>query len=373
MGIDEWTALNDEIRLLVRAGVPLESRLADSARESSGRAAQALQRLAERLERGEGLADAVREEGDGLPQVYAAVVEAGAAAGRLSSALEVLARSMRRIADLQGELVVAIAYPSLVVLVGYLLFVLSLFTTLPRLLALSDDLGIARQGTVGVVAVLAEHSWWFVASPPLALLAAAVYARPRQNGLFDPGILGRLASVIPGVGRVVADTESAAFAELLSLLAGQGVPLPRALDLAGRASGERRREEEAAALARLVESGASPKAAGEWRRLPPELVLALADAAAASQSGSRPSDAPLAGSLALAARSYGQRARRGADRLKARLPLALSFVLGAGLLAYALLLFGPMRRIWVELPNAPRVHSAPPFSSSTIERLEALR
>ena len=86
--IEQLFALNEEIRALVRAGVPLERGLHTAARDLRGRLGRITGALAGRLNRGESLVQALEAEKQVLPPLYRAVVEAGARSGQLPVALE---------------------------------------------------------------------------------------------------------------------------------------------------------------------------------------------------------------------------------------------------------------------------------------------
>ncbi len=95
IALDDLIALNDEIAALSRAGLPLERGLLGFGIEVPGRLGAVATALGERMERGESLAEAVRDERLNLPATYRAVVEAGLRSGRLAAALEDLAAYAR--------------------------------------------------------------------------------------------------------------------------------------------------------------------------------------------------------------------------------------------------------------------------------------
>ena len=79
--LDQLLALNEEIAALVRAGLPLGRGLLEAGRDVRGRLGRIAGVLGRRMNRGEGLAEALEAERRAIPPLYRAVVEAGARAG----------------------------------------------------------------------------------------------------------------------------------------------------------------------------------------------------------------------------------------------------------------------------------------------------
>ena len=75
--LEDFAALNAELAALVRARIPLEPELRRLASQLPTGAGALADRLASRMEGGASLAEAMRAEGDNLPEVYRAVVVAG--------------------------------------------------------------------------------------------------------------------------------------------------------------------------------------------------------------------------------------------------------------------------------------------------------
>src|SRR5262245_34637244 len=121
--IDQLLALNTEIAALVRAGVPLERGLVVAGRDVRGRLGRIAAALSRRLSRGESLPEALDGEAQAIPALYRAVVEAGARSGRLSIALEGMARYVRGYSEARAAIGLALWYPVLVLSLAYLLFV----------------------------------------------------------------------------------------------------------------------------------------------------------------------------------------------------------------------------------------------------------
>ncbi len=99
-------------------GVPLETALVDSARDFSMPGGKLAIEIGRRLQAGEGLTQILQSSSAVLPPVYRAVIEAGMRSGRLPAALEGLAASTRRVAQLRTLARTAIMYPLVVARIG---------------------------------------------------------------------------------------------------------------------------------------------------------------------------------------------------------------------------------------------------------------
>jgi len=338
LSLDELVALGDEIAALIRAGVPLDQGLAGLGHDLPGRTGRLTRSLAERLGRGEALADALAAERGTLPASYHAVIEAGQAAGRLPAALESLSRTARRLSDVEQSIKVAMVYPLTVMMVAYTLGVAFLVYLSPyfQKFAASVDpaLGVWLQRLVW----LGETAKWWVAVVPLCMVLLVGLAAVRPGTLLQSGWRTRLWQWLPGMRRLVEWSRIATLCEILTLLVEQGVPLPKALRLSARASGDAKLERAALELSEAAERG-EPMATAFAREksLPRFLVWLLMHGAGQGE---------LPKSLQHAAAIYRDRALWQAEMVRHWGGIVLTLVLGGVAVAgFALLLFVPLTSI----------------------------
>lgn len=337
--LEELAALGDEIAALIRAGVPLEAGLQATARDLPPRLGRLVERLAERLGRGETLSAALAAERPDYPPVMMAVVEAGLRSGRTAQAVEGMAETAHRLVDLRRSMTAAIVYPLTVALLAYALLNLYVINVGPKLAAALVDFEVpgaeALQRFVDQAA--AWQRWWWV--PPLALAIAALiawFALGRATSL-EGGWLRRLFGWLPGVRAMFRSWDAARMTSLLALLVEQEVPWPDALRLSGAASGSaklRRAGEEAAASAETGQPSAAHVASSLG--LPPLARWALA-------TGSQ-RQLPLI--LRETADAYRRQALADVELARSVWPIvALVALGGTATLVYALLLFGPFTQL----------------------------
>jgi general secretion pathway protein F len=335
--IDQLLALNDEIAALVRAGVPLERGLVVAARELHGRLGRITSALGSRLSRGESLVQALEGEKQSIPPLYRAVVEAGARSGRLPVALEGLARYVRGFSEARSAIGLALWYPLLVLCLAYTLFIGLVTLVVPRFITAFDALGLQTPGPLSYLHWVGQTvDYWWLGGPILLVLVGLVWVGSGRAARFGSRGLGWLR-MFPWMGSLLADYETANFAELLALLLEHHVTYPDALMLAAESTGDARLVAGMRQLAAALTRGESAKlalASVDRRALLPMLRWVLASG---QEQGS------LVAGLHNLTDVYRKRARYKAEQLYVFLPLVLLITIGAGaVLLYGLALFLPV-------------------------------
>ncbi len=329
MTLDDLIALNDEIAALVRAGVPLETGLAELGGDLPGRLGRFAASLAQRTARGESLAQAITADDGQLPPAYRAVVEAGVRAGRLPAALEAVAASARRLAETYRITAIAAMYPLLVILAAWcgLLFFSCMLA--PRLAAMFLAFKVPGHQFFAVLTRAGHSAWyWGPIVPVVVVLLIAVC----WLGSAEARWAERLFGWAPWTGRMLRCSRTATFLELLALLVENETPLPEAVVLAAEASGDPRTLQSARQMAATLENGQTQPDAG-GPAFPPLLHWLLL---AAGRDGA------LLPALRHAATTYHRRARRQSDLLRLFLPIILTIAVGGSVTAlYALTVFAP--------------------------------
>ena len=329
MTLDDVIALNDEIAALVRAGVPLETGLAELQSDLPGRLRQVTAMLAQRTARGESLGEAIAASSNHLPAVYRAVINAGVRAGRLPAALETVAVTARRLSETYRMAATTMLYPLLVVLVAWCAFLFFSFVLAPQFEIMFAAFQVPGHEFFGFLAGLRDSAWyWAPVVPAVLLLVVGLSLAGRTNGPWTRRLLGAM----PWMGRMLRCSRMAAFLEVLGLLVENETPLPDAVRLAAEASGDAETMELAQQLATAIENGQTCSVEGPTM-LPP-LVRWLLLAAGR--------DGALVPVLRHAAAAYHRRARHQADLLRVFLPVLATVLIGGSVTAlYALLLFAP--------------------------------
>jgi type II secretory pathway component PulF len=334
MTVNDLLALNEEIAALVRAGVPLEQGLADLGADMPGRLGQAAAALAKRTARGESLQQALANQAAALSPAYQAVVQAGLRAGRLPAALEAVAASARRTAETQHTAIVAVSYPVFIFALAWMGLAIFSRALAPSLASSFHALNVPGQGLFFTLAWLGRGAWFWGPVVPIILAvlvmlwwSACTRATALHNHRAD-----RLLGWLPGMGRVLRFSRSAAFLEILALLVENRTPLDEALTLAASATGDPQTLRDARQLSETLRRGQTQPLPGDSEFPPLMNWLVLA----AGRGGA------LLPALQHSAATYHRRARDQFDLVRVLLPAFLTVVVAGSITAaYALVLFLP--------------------------------
>jgi len=113
LSAEESAELSSRLAALAQSGLPLEGGLYALAEEvARPQLARVLRNLAARLERGEKLEAAIAAQGSRLPAHLRGLIVAGVRSGRLPIVLDQFAALARRQQDLLRRVLLALAYPA---------------------------------------------------------------------------------------------------------------------------------------------------------------------------------------------------------------------------------------------------------------------
>lgn len=226
-----------ELRLLLRAGLPLEralALLADGLAPSSLR--PRLTVALERLRAGRGLGDAVAQAG-GFPPLYTAMLRAGEGAGALDLVLEQLCLLLDRQGRVARAVTSALIYPAVLTCVAISSLLLLLLYVVPQFAPLFANTKKALPASTELVLALSG----FVAAWGDLLLAGGlcggllIWLVLRQPGMAS--VRDRLLLATPLLGSMAVMAGTARMARGLSVLLRAGMGMPCALELAACMAG----------------------------------------------------------------------------------------------------------------------------------------
>lgn len=327
-----------ELGALLEAGLPLDRALlllSENPELATG--AETLASVADQVKEGGDFSQILGKSLRGVKDDETAVLAAGESAGRLSTVCLELADHLEEESVVAEQIRTALIYPAVVstlalgvlgVMVGVLL------PAYERLLEGMDEglPAITRAVLAGGAALRHPAGLAVLFALVLGLVAFAHKLRTRPQS-----VLPRRRFQLPVLGRALSSLARARFARTLALLLEGGVPLQRALETAGRATGS---------LWLLAASGEAAGRVAHGERLAD--VLAQTPVLGEDLPGwARAGEASgeLAGLMRHAARGHQRAWDRGLRRALGLLEPLLIVAVGVLILLVALAIFLPMLRL----------------------------
>ena len=124
LSLEDTQHLAEEIRHLVRAGMPLEESLAEAGKGRGRRFKAMAQAVSEGLNRGESLQKLVEVQAVGAPRMLASAIGAGVRSGDLGLAVELMGDFAADVLSLRNKLFQSAMYPLTIPAVASLLIVI---------------------------------------------------------------------------------------------------------------------------------------------------------------------------------------------------------------------------------------------------------
>ncbi|WP_151702563.1 type II secretion system F family protein [Nitrincola alkalilacustris] len=230
---DDVLSLTSELAVLLRAGLPIDRALKVLI-DMSGKAGvrSLLEDLLKTVKGGKGLSHALGNHTDLFGSFYVNMVRSGEASGRLSEVLSSLAAHLERSKAVRSNVVSAMIYPAILLVVAVLSVALMLGFVVPQFEALFSDMGDAlpllTRGVIAAGNFVQAYGWIvLLIMIPLILLLRRWLATPAGIAMLDQKLLR-----IPVLGQVLFKYETAQFSRTLGTLLHNGVSLLKALSIA---------------------------------------------------------------------------------------------------------------------------------------------
>jgi len=279
----ELEYFHQQMLLLVEGGIPLPQgirRFALQIRTPQFR--QSLSQLAQGLEQGESLSEAMARDQRFFPPEYVALIRAGEQGGSLLGALNLAREHERFQSDFSNRLRTTLLYPFLVLVLVCATYSIAILVSYPVLMDYYQSVGAPlpwfSQVIYGFFLGLGRLSPVWL----LLLILLLLLLRRNQTRLW----LHRLEFKIPLLRQVLADRFVASFSEGMATLLRAGLPVPESLELMARITSNRSLQIELERAVASTREGAKLEEALSTLKEFPRLYLAAV--AAAEESGALP-------------------------------------------------------------------------------------
>jgi general secretion pathway protein F len=232
-----------QLATLVRAGVPLVesiTALVDQVEKES--LMRVLTTLSEGLKEGTSFAKVLSQHPKVFPPLYVNMVAAGEESGTLEAVLERLADFMEAQMRLKGKVSSALAYPIIMMVIGFLLVAVLMVAVVPKVTSIFDNLGRElpwyTKLLIGISTTLANYWWLMLGAGALGGYLFVRWRRTKQGALQWDRFLLR----VPLFGRLNLLVAVARFSRTLATLLASGVALLPAMGIVKNVLGNRQLE-----------------------------------------------------------------------------------------------------------------------------------
>lgn len=278
VGRREFIVFNQELATLLKAGLPLVESLDILRRRVDDPPLRAmLDDVHGRVRSGEALSEAFAAQAPAVPGVYTASLLAGEKSGSLEQVVRRYAAHARVLAEVRRKTLSALIYPALLLALSLLVIAIIVLQVVPEFAGFYGGLGaelpLVTRAILGVSELVRGH--FAVLALVFGLAGGGLWAwmrRPGRSALVD-----RLLLRVPLAGAVTGKYAASQLSRTLATLLGGGLPLVDALDVAGRAIGNRHVAGELDTVSREVREGQALSASMAARGVFPPVAVKMVE------------------------------------------------------------------------------------------------
>lgn len=269
LSLDEKIFLVQNLGTFLGSGIPILEAFTVTARDaSSPKLTALLEGIIFDLKAGKDLAAALAKHPANFDPIFLALVEAGQETGRLGEVFRSLADQLKQDAESRSRVMSALIYPAVVLSALVILSVVLTFFVLPRITEVFDRFQIELPTLTKILIQSAQflhhHPLLIIGSllVSLGVVSLILVSRGGQQKLI------RLAYYTPVIRNIFWYLDLQRFTNTLAILLDSGIPIQRALDIAGRTVRHPRLSREIPEAAEELAGGKSLQRALEGTMLP---------------------------------------------------------------------------------------------------------
>ncbi len=228
----EVLIFSTELSDLLASGMNLGQALSTLANRKTGSASDDIIRdLRDQILQGTTLSDSMSKHPKSFPSLYISMVKVGEASGALAEIMLRLVEHYERVQDLKEKVVMALVYPIIVLVMGFVTMIFSMVFVIPKFSAIFLEMGstlpLPTRMLIGLSQGLLKYGWL---AAGLCILGGFLLNRylntPEGRQRWH-----RTQLKAPFIKGIVASSTYANFARTLSTLLSNGVPALQALTI----------------------------------------------------------------------------------------------------------------------------------------------
>ncbi|MFN4874331.1 MAG: type II secretion system F family protein [Akkermansiaceae bacterium] len=229
----EVILFTEELSDMIGAGLQLEPALKSmEMRQELGSLKDVSRRIREIVRDGVNFSVALKKVSPSFGPLYCSLAAAGEASGALDTILKRQAYYLKTLAELQSKLILAMIYPSFLILMGLGVGVVFVTLLIPQLSELIKNTpGGKLPWAINGLMYIADFikTWWLVIL--LLVIGGSLFFKAWKDNEENRPTWDKMKLKIPLIGAVIASRFYVQFLETMANLVGNGLPLLRALEL----------------------------------------------------------------------------------------------------------------------------------------------
>jgi len=255
--LEEVGTFTRQISTLLKAGIPLTEALRAIIEQTpQKRLGMVYRSIRESISQGTPTADALALHPEYFDELYVSMVRSGEAAGRLDEVLERLAMFMQAQARVRNKVAAAMAYPIIMLLIGFLVVSALLVSVVPKITTMLEARGQVLPLPPRMLQITSEmlvSYWWLILVLSIfgMLVFNLIYSSDKGRLRIDTMLLK-----VPLFGDLMTKQSIARFAQTFATLLRSGVPVVRCLEVTKSVLGNRLLENTIAAVREKIIEGA---------------------------------------------------------------------------------------------------------------------
>ena len=228
----EILIFSTELSDLLASGMNLGQALSTLANRKTGTASDdIIKDLRDQILQGTTLSDSMAKHPKSFPTLYISMVKVGEASGALAEIMLRLVEHYERIQDLKEKVIMALVYPAIVLVMGFVTMVFSMVFVIPKFSAIFLEMGstlpLPTRMLIGLSQGMLKYGWLVLG---LFIFGSFLLNRylhtPEGKQRWH-----RIQLKAPFIKGIVASSTYANFARTLSTLLSNGVPALQALTI----------------------------------------------------------------------------------------------------------------------------------------------
>lgn len=221
-----------QLSTLIGGGLPLEKSLKLIGNQSkNGNLKNQVLTLSSRIEEGFSFTEALKEFPQSFDNLYISLISAGEAAGDMSGILEKTASYLERRSKIQQDIIGALIYPLVLIILALVIVGLLLVFVVPNVVnqfdTLNQQLPLLTRALISISDFLSGPAIWITLAIFILLFAISrLIGRNKIRFFFDKHILK-----IPLINSFLINANLARFTSSLSILRNSNVPIIEGLNI----------------------------------------------------------------------------------------------------------------------------------------------